>query len=132
MNAGKRTIVRLWRDAVAAGHPDPAYLVESDGRWTEVSWREAADRVDDLANGLLPLGIRKGDAFGILASTRLEWVLFDFALALVGGVTAPIYATSSPDDCAYFLSHSESVGALVEDDGQSRKLEEIRDQIPGV
>ena len=102
MNA-PRTIVRLWRDAVASGRPDPLYLAEGDGDWTPVPLAEAAGRVDELANGLLALGIRKGDAFGILAGTRVEWCLFDFALALVGGVTAPIYANSSAEDCRYLL-----------------------------
>ena len=103
MNAQQRTIVRLWRDAVASGRPDPLYLAEGDGEWTPVPLAEAARRVDELANGLLALGIRKGEAFGILAGTRVEWCLFDFALALVGGVTAPIYANSSPEDCRYVL-----------------------------
>jgi long-chain acyl-CoA synthetase len=71
---------------------------------------------------LLALGVRKGDAFGILAPTRIEWVLFDFALALVGGVTAPIYMNSSPRDVAYVLAHSEAVGVLCEDDEQRQKL----------
>ena len=67
MNGQQRTIVRLWRDAVASGRPDPLYLAESDGDWTPVPLAEAARRVDELANGLLALGIRKGDSFGILA-----------------------------------------------------------------
>jgi long-chain acyl-CoA synthetase len=132
VHAQKRTIGRLWRDAVAANHPDPAYLVETDAGWEGVSWREAARRVDELANGLLALGVRRGDAFGILASTRFEWVLFDFALALVGGITAPIYANSSPDDCAYLLEHSEAFGVLVEDEEQLAKVMEIRGRVPGV
>ena len=45
----------------------PAYLVKEGDGWREVSWREAAERVDALANGLLALGIRKGDTFAILA-----------------------------------------------------------------
>jgi len=93
---------------------------------------DAARRVDELATGLLALGIRRGDAFGILASTRLEWALFDFALGLVGAIAAPIYANSSPDDCAYLLGHSESVGVLVEDAEQLAKIEAARDRIPGV
>ena len=48
-----RTIARLWRDAVAAGRPGPAYLTESDeGGWTEVSWSEADERVRAYANGV--------------------------------------------------------------------------------
>jgi long-chain acyl-CoA synthetase len=130
MNAEPRTIVRLWRDAVASGRPDPLYLAEGDGEWTPVPLAEAARRVDELANGLLALGVRKGESFGILAGTRVEWCLFDFALALVGGVTAPVYANSSPEDCRYVLTHSDAVGVLVEDEAQLEKIEAVRAELP--
>jgi long-chain acyl-CoA synthetase len=117
-----RTIANLWRDAVAAGHPDPAYLHQVDGEWVDVTWAEAARAVDELANGLLALGVERGDAFALLARTNLEWALFDFALALVGAVGAPIYASSSPRDVRYVLEHSEAVGVLVEDDDQRAKV----------
>jgi long-chain acyl-CoA synthetase len=129
MNGQQRTIVRLWRDALASGRPDPLYLAESNGDWTPVPLAEAAQRVDELANGLLALGIRKGDSFGILAGTRVEWCLFDFALALVGGVTAPVYANSSPEDCRYVLAHSDAVGVLVEDGAQLEKIEAVRGEL---
>ncbi|HEY2326413.1 MAG TPA: long-chain fatty acid--CoA ligase [Gaiellaceae bacterium] len=121
-----RTIATLWRDSVAAGHSEPAYLHEVDGAWVEVSRAEAAAAVDELANGLLALGVRKGDAFGILARTSLEWALFDFSLALVGAVTAPIYANSSSRDVSYVLEHSEAVGILVEDDAQRAKVDSVQ------
>jgi len=117
-----RTIGALWRDSVAAGHSEPAYLHEVGGVWVGVSHGEAATTVDELANGLLALGIEKGDAFAILARTSLEWALFDFALALVGAVAAPIYATSSERDVRYMLEHSGSVGVLVESDDQRAKV----------
>jgi long-chain acyl-CoA synthetase len=126
----KRTIGALWRNAVADAPDRPAYLAERDGSWVEVSWAEAAHRVDDIANGLLSLGIRKGDAFAIVASTSLEWSLFDFALGLVGAIGAPVYANSSPRDCAYVIDHSESVGVLVDDAEQLAKIEETRAQMP--
>jgi long-chain acyl-CoA synthetase len=119
----RRTIVRLWRDAVSAGRSGIAYLAETEpGSWREVSWEEAARIVDELANGLLARGIRKGDAFGIVSRTRFEWTLFDFALALVGGITAPVYPDSSAGDAAYVLRHSGAVGALVEDESQLEKV----------
>jgi len=121
--SGAQTIANLWRDAVAANHPDPAYLQEADGAWREVSRAEAAAAVSEIANGLLALGVKKGDAFAILARTSLEWALFDFASALVGAVGAPIYANSSPRDVQYVLEHSEAVGVLVEDEAQRAKVE---------
>jgi long-chain acyl-CoA synthetase len=122
---GGRTIGRLWRDAVHAGRTNPAYLVEGPDGWREVSWEEAGRAVDEIANGLLALGIRKGDAFGILAQTTLEWSLFDYALARIGAVGAAIYANSSPKDCKYVLEHSDSIGVLVEDEEQRAKIAEL-------
>ncbi len=81
--------------------------------------------MDELANGLLALGVRKGDSFGILAQTSLEWSLFDYALGLVGAVGAAIYANSSPKDCRYILEHSDAVGVLVEDEAQREKVSDL-------
>ena len=120
-----RTIGRLWRDAVSAGRSNAAYLVESEAGWREVSWDEAATAVEELANGLLAIGVRKGDAFGILAQTSLEWALFDYALGRVGAVGAAIYANSSPRDCSYVLEHSDAVGVLVEDEAQRAKVADL-------
>jgi long-chain acyl-CoA synthetase len=96
--------------------------VEGENGWAEISWNEAARTVDELANGLLALGIRKGDAVGILAQTSLEWSLFDFALGLIGAVGAAIYANSSPRDCLYVLEHSDAVAVLVENEDQHAKI----------
>jgi long-chain acyl-CoA synthetase len=119
----KRTIASLWQNAAAAERSRAAYLVEEADGWREVSWGQAAEAVDELANGLLALGIRKGDAFAILATTRLEWALFDFALGLVGAIGAPVYASSSAADVRYVIEHSESIGVLVEDDEQRAKVD---------
>jgi long-chain acyl-CoA synthetase len=119
---GTRTIARLWQDAVARGLGSPAYLVQEGKEWRPVSWTEAAEAVDEIAHGLLALEVRKGDAFAILASTRLEWVLFDFALGLIGAVGVPIYMNSSPKDAVYVAEHSEAVGVLCEDEAQRAKL----------
>ena len=115
--------MRLWRDAVAAQRRMPAYLVEEQDGWREMSWPEAARAVEELANGLLARGIKKGDSFAILARTTPEWLLFDFALALAGAVSAPIYPNSAAGECAYIVDHSEAVGVLAEDDAQLAKLD---------
>ena len=117
------TIANLWRNAVAEQRDGAAYLREVDGEWQPVTWAEAGRTVDELANGLLALGIAKGDSFALLARTSLEWALFDFALALVGAVGAPIYASSSRHDVLYLLEDSAAVGALIEDDEQRAKIE---------
>ena len=108
-----RTIWSLWQNALVENRSNPAYLVEEDGGWREVSQQEAATAVTELAHGLLALGVEKGDSFGILARTRLEWVLLDFALAQIGAVAAPIYPSSTATEACYILEHSNVVGCLV-------------------
>jgi long-chain acyl-CoA synthetase len=119
---GPRTIPALWQKAVSAGRTNPAYLFEHGDHWHELSWAEAATAVEELANGLLSLGLKKGDAFGILGRTTLEWPLFDFALGLIGVVPAPVYPSSSVKDTHYVLDHSEALGVLVEDGEQLAKV----------
>src|SRR5207237_10342740 len=99
--AAPRTIARLWQDAVAQRRQTAAYLVQDAEEWREVSWAEAGTAVEELANGLLALGIRKGDAVAILASTRLEWALFAFPLVLIGAICAGVYPNTSPKAAAY-------------------------------
>jgi long-chain acyl-CoA synthetase len=117
-----KTIGQLWLNAVAAGRATPAYLAENGDGWREVSWDEAGRAVEELANGLLALGVRKGEAFGIMARTSLEWALFDYALARIGAVGAAVYANSSPKDACYVLEHSDSIGVLVDTEAQREKV----------
>jgi long-chain acyl-CoA synthetase len=124
-----KTIWSLWQDALAEQRTRPSYLVEENGSWREVSQAEAAAAVDELAHGLLALGVTKGDAFGVLARTRLEWVLFDLALAQIGAVAAGVYPSSTPAETRYILEHSKAVGCLVDaelrDKIEDAKLEHV-------
>ena len=126
--AGTKTIAELWRRA--ASREGTAYLVEGDDGWREVSWEEATRAVDEIANGLLSLGIGKGDAAGILGRTNLEWVLFDYALGSIGVIGAGIYPSLPPSDCAYILDHSDAVAVLVENDEQRAKVDAERSNLP--
>jgi long-chain acyl-CoA synthetase len=126
--AGTKTIAGLWRRA--ASREGTAYLVEGEDGWREISWEEATRAVDEIANGLLSLGIGKGDAAGILGRTNVEWVLFDYALGSIGVIGAGIYPSLPPRDCAYILDHSDAVAVLVENDEQRAKIDAERDNLP--
>ncbi len=126
--AGTKTIAELWRRA--ASREGTAYLVEGEDGWREVSWDEATHAVDEIANGLLSLGVGKGDAAGILGRTNLEWVLFDYALGSIGAIGTGIYPSLPPKDVAYILDHSDAVAVLVENDEQREKIDSQRGDLP--
>lgn len=129
MTEHSRTVATLWRDALAEPRDAPAYLVREGDAWKPVSWQEAATRVDELAHGLLALGIRKGDRFAILAPSTLDWALLDFALLSIGAAVVPIYPTSSVSECAYILSNAE-VRGIAADDSRLDEIRSLREQLP--
>src|SRR5258707_10373157 len=90
-----RAAPALWRFILDQGHTAPAYLEEQPDGWREVSWDEAARRVDALSRALLARGVKRGDAVAVLARTRLEWILLDWAIMSVGAVVVGLYPTNS-------------------------------------
>src|SRR5712691_6653364 len=125
-----RTPPALWRYVLDREWPAPAYLEEQEHGWQEVSWQEAGGRVQALSQALLARGVGRGDVVAVLARTRLEWILLDWAIMSIGAVVVGIYPTNTAAECGYILSHSEAVLAFAEDDLQREKLESVRADVP--
>jgi long-chain acyl-CoA synthetase len=66
------------------------------------------------AKGLVAAGISVGDRVAIMARTRYEWTILDFAIWYAGGCVVPIYETSSAEQVDWILSDSGAVGVIVE------------------
>src|SRR5437763_12531520 len=116
-----RTAPALWRYVLEQRRPTPAYLEEQPDGWRDVSWDEAARRVDALGRALLARGIRRGDAVAVVSRTRLEWLLLDWAIMSIGAVVVGLYPSNTATEGAYILEHSEAAPAFVEDDEQYEK-----------
>ncbi|MGH2970706.1 MAG: AMP-dependent synthetase/ligase [Gaiellaceae bacterium] len=120
-----RTAPALWQYILEKRLASPAYLEEQPDGWREVSWDEAGRRVDALSRALLARGVKRGDPVAVLARTRLEWILLDWAIMSIGAVVVGLYPTSSAAECEYILHHSEAVLVFVEDDEQQAKLASV-------
>jgi len=64
-----------------------------EGAWVPISHRELQARVERLALALEARGIRPGDRVGILSENRPEWAVADYACAVSGIVSVPVYPT---------------------------------------
>jgi len=85
-----------------------------NGTWQPVTWREFAGQVRAVAAGLIAAGIQPGDRVALMSRTRFEWTLIDYAILTAGGVTVPIYPTSSLEQVEWILGDSGAVAAIVE------------------
>ncbi|MFM2103008.1 MAG: hypothetical protein RL740_95 [Actinomycetota bacterium] len=82
--------------------------------WAPVTAREFETEVRETAKGLIAAGIQFGDRVGIMARTRYEWTVLDFAIWYAGAVSVPIYETSSAEQIDWILNDSGATGLVVE------------------
>lgn len=82
--------------------------------WQGVSAREFEEEVRTTAKGLIASGVAIGDRVAIMAKTRYEWTILDFAIWFAGAIVVPIYETSSAEQVEWILEDSGSVAIIVE------------------
>lgn len=82
--------------------------------WQPVTAREVEEEIRATAKGLIASGVQIGDRVAIMARTRYEWTILDFATWFAGAVVVPIYDTSSAEQIDWILNDSHSVAMIVE------------------
>ncbi|TLP98342.1 long-chain fatty acid--CoA ligase [Nesterenkonia salmonea] len=93
------------------------------GEWTDVSAASFREDVVALAKGLIAKGIDTGDRVAIMAATRYEWTLLDFAIWYAGGITVPIYETSSPSQIAWIVEDAGVKLVFAETDSHAKAVD---------
>ncbi|OLF16838.1 AMP-binding protein [Actinophytocola xanthii] len=100
--------------------------------WLDVTTREFAGQVHDIARGLIAAGLRPGDRVALLAGNRYEWTLFDFAAWSAGCQTVPIDPAAPPEDVEWILSDSGACAVVLEHAGQRETLRRMVDRLPEI
>jgi fatty-acyl-CoA synthase len=94
-----------------------------------LSYRELRGRQSTLANGLLALGVKRGDRVGILMRNNAEYLPLHFAIARIGAVSVRLNFRLTAPEIAFALRDSECRVVCTEPSFVER-LERIADEIP--
>lgn len=100
--------------------------------WHSLDWKQVAQKVLDLAGGLRKLGVKAGDRVSIFSHTRYEWTLADLAILACGGITVPVYESSTADAAAYIISNAEVKIVLVDAVAQLQKIQQFHSTLPNL
>ena len=115
----------------ARTQPDGVALRQKEhGVWKPVTWAQYDQRSRWFGLGLLQLGLQPGQKLALLSENRAEWVVAQMGTAMVGGITAGVYATSPANEVAYLLALSEAPVIVCEDQEQLDKVLEVRASLP--
>src|SRR5688572_4003141 len=107
-----------------------AYQAKANGRWQPTTWKTYVEQIRSAARAMIALGLPRGGKVTILGFNRPEWVIFDHAAMMAGGVPAGIYTTCSAEEVQYIVHHSESLVVLVENTEQLAKVKAKRAELP--
>ncbi len=103
-----------------------------DGSWVDVTTREFAAQVLDVAKGMIAAGLRPGDRIALLSGTRYEWSLFDFAGLAIGCQIVPVDATASAAEVEWILADSGACAVVVETAAHRETVRAVVDRLPEI
>ncbi len=126
------TVAALPGSAAARFSDRLAAQYKQGGTWNELTYAEAGEAIDELALGLVDLGIEIGDRVCLLADTRWEWTLASYAISAAGGVVVPVYPTNAPQECKWVAGNSGARAVVCENEGQKAKIDQVRGELDGL
>ncbi len=108
----------------------PAMCMKNFGIWKRYSWTEYYEKVKYFSLGLISLGLKPGDVVCIIGDNEPEWFWGEFATQAAGGIVTGIFVDSIPSEVKYIAEHSDAKFAVVNDQEQTDKFLEIKNELP--
>ena len=110
--------------------PDHEFLIYPD-RNLRFTYSEFNERANNLAKGLLSIGVGKGDHVGIWAKNVPEWLTFMFATAKIGAVLVTVNTAYKSHELEYILKQSDMKAlALTDRFRDNNYIDIIYDLVP--
>jgi long-chain acyl-CoA synthetase len=126
----RETIPQIIRDNCERWGERTAMCMKMFGIWRQYTWQEYYDNVKYLSLGLVSLGLGRGDVVCIIGDNEPQWFWGEFAIQAAGGVATGIFVDSIPSEVKYIAEHSGAKFAIVNDQEQTDKFLEIKNELP--
>lgn len=95
--------------AATASHPNARAFCQREGSdWRCYSSSEFRDAAEELAVGLLDIGLRPGDRVALFQESDVYFCLADMGTLIAGLINVPVYLTHTPETIAYVLNHADA------------------------
>ncbi|GCD77130.1 AMP-dependent synthetase [Thermaurantimonas aggregans] len=102
-----------------------------NGKWIEISTKEYVETAENIALGLMELGIKPDDKVVLISTNnRFEWNFCDIGIMQCGAINVPVYPTASEDDYIYIFNDAEVRICFVSDRALYEKVMRIKPQVP--
>ncbi len=124
------SVAAIFQNNVAKFGDKPCVAYKKGDAYTDLSWKQMNEKIQNTAYYLLDQGIKKGDKVALFAPNRYEWYVADMAILSIGAVNVPIYATNSPDEALYILEDSDSKICFCGTEDHLDRILKVRKKLP--
>ena len=116
-----------------ANYPKSDALTDKiNEKWVPISTQSMIEQAEELASGLIELGLQPGDKVGIIANNRSEWLITDLGILIAGMINVPIYPTITEEDYEYILNNAEVKICFVSDEDLFQKVSSVKSKVPSL
>lgn len=125
-----RTFDLLPRFVEKYGKKKVMFACKVDGAWKKYISRDFVKMTDVISQGLIGLGVGKGDCVMVISNNCPQWNMVDFAVQQIGAILVPIYPTARQSDYEHIIHHAEPKVVFVEGALIHKKVKSVFDQMP--
>lgn len=125
-------IYALFRERAAQYRGQACFYVRESGNWRGINWEVWEEEAHALASALIAQGLERGAKVCVLLGNVPAWPVADIAIIAAGGVSVGLYPTSSAEQCAYIINHSDAEFVIVETVSQLAGLRTSGADLPKV
>ncbi|HQO03131.1 MAG TPA: long-chain fatty acid--CoA ligase [Spirochaetota bacterium] len=105
---GVRNLALMIHEQVSKYSDKKKALFHKEGdEWIGITWKEFGERIDNVARGLLELGVAENELVAIYSGNRPEWTICDYAIMSVKGSTVAIYATNTAEQAEFIVNDAK-------------------------
>ena len=100
---------RLVHDVAARMGNREALIYKDFGsrRWKSCTWNDFAQRVSQVSNALLNMGVGVQENLGVFSQNSVQYLFTDFGAWGIRAVTIPFYATSSEQQIQFVINDAK-------------------------
>ncbi|WP_158708769.1 AMP-dependent synthetase/ligase [Streptomyces sp. NRRL S-920] len=130
---GRQTLAGLARRGAERLPTAPAVRWrDSEGAWRTRSYADARRESEEIARGLMALGLRPGDRVAIQSALRPEWTFTLLGAAASGLVLVSLLPTTVPEEITHVMNDSGATVLICEDADQWAKVKAARSRLPAL